>query len=94
MAEVAVVLVKVPQEPVGAQEKVTPALVVSFVRDTVTGSIADLARDAGIVEVKLIVMAGPVLLMVILAVADLVVSLTEVAVMVAPPPVGGVAGAL
>ena len=92
MAPNAVALVKVPQEPAGAQLKVTPALVVSLVRETVTGKVADSAREAGMVEVKLMVMAGPVI--VTLAETDLVLSVTEVATMETEPPEGVAEGEL
>ena len=85
-------MVKVPHEPVGAQLKVTPALVVSLVRETVTGKVAASARDVGIVDVKLTVIAGPVIAT--MAEMNLFLSVTEVAIMVTEPPEGAAAGEL
>jgi hypothetical protein len=85
-------LAKVPHEPMGAQVKVTPALVVSLVRETLTAKVADSARDAGIVDVKLMVMGGPVIVTVFWA--FLAASVTEVAMIATEPPEGTAAGEL
>jgi len=81
---------KVPQDPAGAHEKVTPAFAES--PETATAMFAAALRPmeaGGAVEKE-----TEMLLMLTVAWADLVASVMEVAMMVTEPPVGAEEGEL
>ena len=82
---------KVPQEPAGAQEKVTPALAESLETVTATFAAALSPMDAGGAVEKA---TAILLVMVTMAWALLLASLTEVATMVTEPPEGREEGEL
>ena len=87
-----VVGLNVPQVFKGVHDQVTPELVGSFVTIAVTVVVAPICNELGGTGLKETEIAGPVI--VIVALADCVVSLIEVAVTVNEPPAGIAAGAV
>ncbi len=71
---------KDPQDPLGAQLHVTPAFAESLVTVAVMDAVPFTARDAGAPLTETLIAGGGVMVMV--AVPDFVVSVTDVAVIV------------
>jgi hypothetical protein len=84
-----IVGLKLPQVPAGVQLQVTPPFAVSFVTAAVRLAVAEADNVVGGVPTNETEMGK-----VTEAAADLVASLTDVAVIVTLPPVGGVVGAV
>jgi hypothetical protein len=93
---VVVVLLKAPQAPAvllpQATDQVTPAFFESFVTVAVSEAVPLIRSEAGSPAIATVMPGAAVIVM--LAVADFVVSVTEVAVMLIVPPVGTEAGAV
>lgn len=92
MLPVLVVGLNEPQEFKGIHDQITPELVESFATTAVSVAMAPISSEFGGAGLNETEITGEVIL--IVAVADCVTSLIDVAVMVTDPPLGTAAGAV